>query len=186
MFAFKLANFDFTQSRFFCDLVMLMLNLVIYPCGVQRPCHVDVRLCSEPAGPAHLLRQGAPVHLRWLQVARVQNLFWGEVSLNLWSEHHYQFHKKTFDVPLEKNSLKISWIFWSPSWSIETSTRRSKDHYHDHQLKPQLEDDPLRAERVQWCCQACTRQPAIFEQRNDKLQLFMIGHFNGVIEFISI
>ena len=54
-----------------------------YPCGVQRPCHVDVGLCSEPAGPAHLLRQGAPVHLRWLQVARVQNLFWEEVSLNL-------------------------------------------------------------------------------------------------------
>ena len=29
MFVFKLANFDFTQSRFFCDLVMLVLNLVI-------------------------------------------------------------------------------------------------------------------------------------------------------------
>ena len=101
---------------------------------MQRPCHVDVGLCSEPAGPAHLLRQGAPVHLRWLQVARVQNL-WGEVS---W--HHLQFNKKTLEVvhmqmvSMEKNSPKISWI---------------KDHYHDHRLKPQLEDDPLGAEPAQ-------------------------------------
>ena len=29
MFAFKLANFDLTQSRFFCDLVMLMLDFAL-------------------------------------------------------------------------------------------------------------------------------------------------------------
>ena len=104
------------------DLVMLMLDFALSLLAL--PIFSDkVPLCTSGG-------------FRW----RAFKTFWGEVSSNLWPWHHHQFNKKTLEVvhmqmvSMEKNSPKMSWI---------------KDHYHDHQLKPQLEDDPLRVERAQ-------------------------------------
>ena len=138
MFAFKLANFDFTQSRFFCDLVMLMLNLVTL-------IDIPVEVCKDLV----MLMLDFALSLLALPIFsdKVPLCTSGGFRWRAFKTFGGRFHGTIF------NSIKrllrwciCKWFQWRKTLQRYPG---SKDHYHDHRLKPQLEDDPLRAEHAQ-------------------------------------